>query len=317
MIHQRKRILILITLLLIALTFIRFMKKDRGVALTLSPLPTTYQNGYQAYELKNSSNKKIGTYITHPNSDSFRIKYATKFSDPDIFYSTTSKPDSLIDFDHMRHSLSQTGHSPVFIAAGAFTPDHKVIQGLSFDEGVSVGQLSSTTDTGLNGLVLIDQDGNIKLSSLSEQNKTETLIEDIKQEKTSLFQQTSYIRPGGDFTSSIGAKYELRFLIQGTYQDIPTIGIIDFSIPMTYTEAVAALKNITDMRIERAIGLDTGFMSEAYLYDIEGNKTRFYDEGLDSIVPNNRAILRGKEDEATDETLKKYRKYFTNVIVVY
>lgn len=312
-----RKTLLYVILPLIVFAFIQLLPKNNTDSVTLSPLQTIYPNNYEVYELKNSKNAKIGAYITHSDTDSFRMKYITKFSEPDLFYSSSSKADQFIDFKHIRRTLSETGMYPVFIAAGAFTPDHVNIQGLSFADGVSVGQFSSTTDKGLNGLVLIDKNGTVRLSSLAEQYDIEHIIANTKQEQGSLFQQTSYIRPDGSFTSSIGAKYELRFLIQGTYKNVPTVGIIDFSIPMTYTDAVATLKNITDISIERAVGLDTGFMSEAYLYDANDNATRFYDEGLDAFIPNNRAILRGKENAASDEILEKYRKYFTNVIVVY
>lgn len=88
-------------------------------------------------------------------------------------------------------------------------------------------------------------------------------MKQAKKEKWSLFQQTSFIRPGGKFVSHKDDLYELRFFVEGGGKK----GVVNFSEKMTYNEAVFVMNNIAGWSIEKAIGLDTGMVSEGYFYD--------------------------------------------------
>ena len=240
-----------------------------------------FPEGYRAFAIS-SDTKTIGTYVTNDLAENFRVQYVT----------------GEIDFEEIRRRMLDQGKTPIMITAAAFTPDYENILGFALEEGKMAGEPS--VNKGLNGLLIVE-DGRPRIAAVSEISNWEKFIEDLQKKKASLFQQTSYIRPGGSFSSSTAIRFELRFFIEGSLHGNPTQGIVDFSVPMTYTQAVEVLQNIEGLQIDRAIGLDTGYMSEAKIYDERGDTHVLFDE---NVAPSS-------------DSLQKYRSMFTNVIVVY
>lgn len=255
--------------------------------------------GYRAYDIvgntPNGEIQNIGTYITTDTPEQFHVEYVTKKADP--YFSDT---EGNVDFDAIQLALRNEGKDPVMSMAGAFTPDNKVIQGFSLERGVSVGQ--EKINEGLNGLLLIENTVP-KLHAVSELENREEFFSRAQINGASLFQQVSYIRPGGTFVSEKSDVFELRFFVEGSRNGLPSKGIIDLSVPFTYTRAVGLLTTLQGLTIERAIGLDTGFMSEAHIYGAGGNDHVLFEDAL-----------RFRNDE---RDFLPYRTLFTNVMVVY
>ncbi|OGN28756.1 MAG: hypothetical protein A3A33_03165 [Candidatus Yanofskybacteria bacterium RIFCSPLOWO2_01_FULL_49_25] len=274
----------------------------------------TPPGGYRAFRISaqtanGKSVENIGTYITNDRNENFMVQYVTKIADPYFANSAGG-----VDFESIRQHLISEHKTPVMIAAAAFTPDNKTIQGFALENGRSIGESAVNKD--LNGLVVIEN-SKPRLRAVSEVTDWDSFILGLEKQKASLFQQTSYIRPGGVFSSSKSDAFELRFFVEGTLGGKPTNGIIDFSIPLTYAKAVGILQTMQGLVIEKAIGLDTGYMSEAYLYDDRGNAHVLFDDAVASSLPNNRGVvLKGGTDDIQNK-LKKYRSMYTNVIVVY
>ncbi len=296
---------LLITLILIALSvylLISELSPQQILSLTVESdenyiLPHPYHAFRISAETNRRDIKNVGTYITADTSQEFTVEYVTKVHD-DYFSNTQEE----IDFTSIRNHFLKENKTPVLIVAGAFTPDNENIQGFSLDTGTEVGE--SRINKGLNGIVSM-HNNTLDLTSLPEISDKQLFIKNLKQKSANLFQQVSYIRPDGNFSSSKSVQYELRFLIESTKDDVFNVGIIDLSYPMTYTQAVTLLTSISGLHIERAIGLDTGFMSEAHLYDTRGKDHIFFDNK--TINPFARL----------DAELSRYRSMFTNVIVVF
>ena len=163
--------------------------------------------------------------------------------------------------------------SRVLIVAGAFlAPGGELqIEGVALEDGEMVGQ--ATPKSSLNGLLVIE-DGNPKIEYLNQLTNFPQFLAQLQQNGGSLFQQSSFIRPGGKFSSSNPNVYELRFFVEGEGKK----GVVNLTENMTYLEALQVMEKTSSFKIEKAIGLDTGIASEGYFYDKLGERHLTVDE---------------------------------------
>jgi hypothetical protein len=181
-----------------------------------------------------------------------------------------------VNFDSIEKHYRNEGKKITLAVAGAYyAPGTKDIEGVALEKGQMVGQ--DSLKQGSNGFLVI-KDGNPEIQYVNQIPDFNSYLEDLKNQNADAFQQTSYLRPGGNFTSSNPRKWELRFFIEGEENGKQKKGVINFSTPMTYTEAVEAMKKIEGLKVSKAIGLDTGNMSEGYFYDKVNGKNLMIDE---------------------------------------
>ncbi|MBT5016014.1 hypothetical protein HN748_04260 [Candidatus Peregrinibacteria bacterium] len=159
------------------------------------------------------------------------------------------------------------------IVAGAFLAPggDRQIEGVALENGEMVGQ--ATPKSSLNGLLVIEN-GNPRIEYLNQLSNFQEFLGQLKQSGGSLFQQTSFIRPGGKFSSSNPLQYELRFFVEGGEKK----GVVNFTENMTYGEALQVMEQTSNFNIQKAIGLDTGIASEGFFYDKNGQHYLMVDE---------------------------------------
>lgn len=219
------------------------------------------------------------------DNDKGKAEFISKKSNPYFFTGG-------VDFDKLKHDYDSMDEQVALIVAGAYyKPGTNDIEGIALEDGVMVGE--DIPKAGSNGLLVIEN-GEPHIEFINQIPDLDSYLNKLKSEKADAFQQTSYIRPGGTFSSGKDVKWELRFFVEGEYNGQIKKGVLNFSIDMTYTEAVEAMKKITGFKIQKAIGLDTGDMSEGYFYEKNGKKNLMIDE-----------------DSGT------HRDEYTNVLVLY
>lgn len=160
----------------------------------------------------------------------------------------------------------------VLLTAGAYlAKGASKIEGIALEKGQMVGE--NRLNENNKGLLVI-KDGIPEIMNLHafQQNQWQEFLKEAALKKWSLFQQSSLIRHGGEFHSSKPDKWKLRFFVEMKGKK----GVINFSKPMTYSEAVEVMRKIG---IEKAIGLDTGVVEQGYFYDRNGNTFPMGDGG--------------------------------------
>lgn len=213
--------------------------------------------------LENGQEKLIGSFFNmedaHAKADLVSNKKYPQFFDDN------GRPN----FQDIRKKHEHTA----LIVAGAFlsTTGHHQIKGAALEHGEMVGE--DTPAGEFNGL-LVMKNGVPEIQYLNQIPNINTYLAQAKKEGWSLFQQASFIRPGGKFQSSNPNKYELRFFVEGEGKK----GVINFSQDMTYKEALEVMQKMANFRIEKAICLDTGIASEGYFYDKNGKGYLMVDE---------------------------------------
>jgi len=181
------------------------------------------------------------------------------------FFDDNGRPN----FQDIRKNHENTA---LIVAGGFLSPKgHHQIKGIAVEHGEMVGE--NTPAGELNGLLVI-RNRVPTIEYLKQIPDIDTFLAQAKKEGWSLFQQSSFIRPGGKFQSSNPSKYELRFFVEGEGKK----GVINFSEDMTYNEALQVMQKMTNFRIEKAICLDTGIASEGYFYDKSGKDYLMVDE---------------------------------------
>lgn len=195
------------------------------------------------------------------------------------FISNTKHPEFFqngVNFDAIQKYYEQKNKKITVVVAGAYyAPNTKKVEGVALEDGVMVGQ--DTVKSGSNGLLVIEN-GNPEIQFVNQISDMDQYVKELQNKKADMFQQTSYIRPGGSFSSSSPNKWELRFFVEGEYNGVAKKGILNFSEDMTYTEAVETMTKMKGFKISKAIGLDTGDMSEGYFYDKNGAKYLMIEE---------------------------------------
>jgi len=209
-----------------------------------------------------------GSFFSIEDSQKAKVDFLSNKEHPELF-------SNGVDFPEIEKYYKSQGKELTLVVAGAYNPGNKNIEGIALENGVMVGQ--DSLKNGLNGLLVI-KDGNPEIQYVNQILDFNNYLKQLKNEGASAFQQTSYIRPGGQFNSSNSTKWELRFFVEGESNGKPKKGILNFSTPMTYTEAVEAMQKMSGFTINRAIGLDTGNMSEGYFYDKNNGKNLMIDE---------------------------------------
>jgi len=184
------------------------------------------------------------------------------------FITRKSSPE---DFEAIQSTIRARGDTVALVAAGAFFTSAGQTKGLALQDGQMVGEAQATDS--LNGMLVI-KNGVPSIEYLNQISDFQAFLAQAKKEGWDLFQQTSYIRPGGTFQSSNPNAYELRFFVEGEGKK----AVVNFTEKMTYTEAVQALEQLAGFQIEKAIGLDTGTVSEGRFFDREGNACTMLDE---------------------------------------
>ncbi len=207
--------------------------------------------------------KLVGSFFTMGDRRA-KADFISKTKHPDFFDSSGRPNFSNIGKKHKKTAL---------IVAGGFLSSrgHHQTEGIALENGQMVGENAPAGE--LNGLMVI-KNGVPEIQNLNQIPDINAFLGQARKEGWSLFQQTSYIRPGGQFQSANPRKYELRFFVEGEGKK----GVINFSEHMTYTEALQVMQRMANFKIERAIGLDTGICSEGYFYDKSGKGYLMVDE---------------------------------------
>lgn len=195
-----------------------------------------------------------------------KAEFITKKANPKDF-----GPDGRPQFESIQSEVSARGDKVVLVGAGAFFKSDGQTKGIALENGQMVGEAAAANE--LNGILVI-KNGVPSIEYLNQLPDPQAFFEQAKREGWSLFQQTSYLRPGGKFQSSNPSSYELRFFAEGEGKK----AVVNFTEKMTYTEAVQALQNLAGFKIEKAIGLDTGAVSEARFFDKDGKPYTMVDE---------------------------------------
>ncbi|MEK7585965.1 MAG: hypothetical protein AAB477_01880 [Patescibacteria group bacterium] len=226
-----------------------------------------------------------GSFFSIEDKQKAKVDFLSNKEHPEFFAGG-------VDFEGIERYYKSQGKEIVLVVAGAYyAPRTKDIEGIALEKGKTVGQ--DQPKSGSNGL-LVMKDGNPEIQYVNQIPDFTNYINELKSENASAFQQTSYLRPGGQFSSSNPTKWELRFFVEGETNGKPQKGVLNFSTPMTYTEAVEAMKEMKGFTITKAIGLDTGNMSEGYFYDKNNGKNLMI-----------------------DEQVGKHRNEYTNIIVFF
>lgn len=195
-----------------------------------------------------------------------KAEFITKKANPKDF-----GPDGRPQFESIQSNVSARGDKVVLVGAGAFFKSDGQTKGIALEKGQMVGDDQAANE--LNGILVI-RNGVPSIEYLNQLPDPQAFFEQAKGEGWSLFQQTSYLRPGGKFHSSNPTSYELRFFVEGEGKK----AVINFTEGMTHAEAVQALQNLAGFKVEKAIGLDTGAVSEARFFDEDGKAYTMVDE---------------------------------------
>ncbi len=229
-------------------------------------------SGFGRYKIiakdRNGVEKLVGSFFGMMD-DKAAARFFSNKHHPD-FFDEKGRPF----FDKIKNDIEKTDAKTVLIVAWAYLkPDTLSIEGRALENGIMVGEIDSKSE--LNGLLVI-KDGVPEIQYLTQIWDQDAFLKQAEKEKWSLFQQTSFIRPGGRFVSQKDGLYELRFFVEGGGKK----GVVNFSEKMTYNEAVFVMNNIAGWSIEKAIGLDTGIVSEGYFYDTWGKSFVMVDESF-------------------------------------
>ncbi len=254
-------------------------------------------SGFGRYEVhaENNSGKEelVGSFFTieAPSGES-HVEFLSKKLHPQFF-----TPG--LNFEAVAEYFRNNHKQIVLQAAGAFTPDYKQIQGLAYENGLSVGQDRPSEHNGL----LVIKNGRPEIIFLDEIGNLDTLLQEAKNNKWSFFQQIPAIRHGAvSFQTKNNSLYETRFFVERKTPAGITSGIVNFSKRMTISEAIEVLGKMDSgtSRIENALYLDVGAVSEGYFYTKDGKSYKMTDEQFN---PN---------PQEQDNNRKKY----TNLVVL-
>lgn len=227
----------------------------------------------------------VGSFFSLEDLGKVKAEFLSNKKHPEFFANG-------VNFDTIKSQYDSKNRKVALIVAGAYYASNtKQIEGIALEDGQMVGQ--NDLKSGSNGLLVI-KNGNPEIQYVNQIPDFNAYLEELKRQNADVFQQSSYIRPSGSFNSSNTQKWELRFFVEGERNGVAKKGIINFSTTMTYTEAVEALSKMSGFKITKAIGLDTGNMSEGY----------FYDKG-------------DKKYLMIDEQVGTHRDQYTNVVVLY
>ncbi len=207
------------------------------------------------------ASKPIGSIIFLDDGRA-KAAFASKSLHPQYF-DAQGRPD----FDAIQGAYKGKGDKVAFIGAGAYYNDAHQTQGIALEKGKMVGENQPSAQNG----ILVIHNGVPRIEYKSE--RPELLIP-TGDEGVSMFQQTSYIRPGGTFTSDKNDFLSLRFFVEGQGKK----ALINLSEPMTYTEAVRVLQTLAGFTIEKAVGLDMGPVSEGKFYYSDGGSYSLIDK---------------------------------------
>lgn len=253
--------------------------------------------GFSRYKinLKFQGEKEVeggGSFFSMEDTAKGKAEFISNKQHPELFANG-------VNFDAIEKHYTNLGKKVTLVVAGAYyiggTHD---IEGLAIENGKMVGQ--DAPKAGSNGLLVI-KNGNPEIEYVNQIPDFNKYKEEIKNAGDSMFQQTSYLRPGGKFESQKTQKFELRFFVEGEMNGKPKKGVINFSTSMTYTEAVEAMSKMDEFKISKAIGLDTGDMSEGYFYSKQEGQV----DKKNLMIDEN--IAKGRE--------AKCRSEYTNVLV--
>lgn len=189
------------------------------------------------------------------------------------FFDEKGRPD----FSAIAQRRKAAGNHPVMLVAGAYLASgetNRQIDGIALENGEMVGGPNPIPN--YNGILVI-RDGVPSIEYYNQIPDFNHFLEEAKQKGWDVFQQTSFIRPGGTFSSSNTQRYELRFFVEGEGKK----AVINLTEAMTYNEALHVMQNLAGFRIEKAICLDTGLVSEGYFYDASGQDHLMIDERFD------------------------------------
>lgn len=210
-----------------------------------------------------------GSFFSIEDAQKAKVEFLSNKEHPEFFTNG-------VDFASIEKYYKSQGKEITLTVAGAYyAPNTKNIEGIALEKGKTVGQ--DLLKSGSNGLLVI-KNGSPEIQYVNQISDFDNYLKELKNEKADVFQQTSYIRPGGVFVSSNPTKWELRFFVEGEENGKTKKGVLNFSTTMTYTEAVEAMRKMEGFKITKAIGLDTGNMSEGYFYDKNNGKNLMIDE---------------------------------------
>ena len=273
--------------------------KEQNRTIELSEIKEMERNGdlhegFSRYKInlkfQGDQEKKIegaGSFFSIEDTAKGKVEFLSNKQHPELFVNGVS-------FDAIEKHYKDLGKEVTLIVAGAYyAQGTKDIEGIALENGKVVGQ--GIPKIGSNGLLVI-KDGNPEIQYVNQITDLNTYIEERKKAGDSMFQQTSYLRPGGKFTSKLNVVWELRFFVEGEMNGKVKKGIVNFSTAMTYTEAVEAMTTMDGFKINKAIGLDTGSMSEGYFYSKQEGK------------PDTKNLM-------IDEKVGTHRADYTNVVV--
>lgn len=215
-----------------------------------------------AHLTDNSKEEVVGSFFSMDDSSLAKADFIAAKTHPELF--TGGHPN----FEAIRRKHKNT----VLLTAGAYLAKGSGgIEGIALEKGQMVGENRLNEN---NKGFLVIKDGIPEIMNLNafSQNQWQKFLQEAVQKKWSLFQQSSLIRPGGEFHSNKSDKWKLRFFVEIKGKK----GVINFSKPMTYSEAVEVMRKIG---IEKAIGLDTGMVEQGYFYDRNANTFPMGDGG--------------------------------------
>lgn len=252
-------------------------------------------DGFSRFELHREDgsgrSELVGSFFAMETGSTSHIEFISNKLHPQFF-----TPE--LNFDAVRQSFGN-GKQVVLESAGAFTPDYKQIQGLAYEQGQSVGQSTPSEHQGL----LVIKNSKPEIAYLNEVNLP-NFLEQAKQNKWSFFQQIPAIKHGTiNFRSNNQALLETRFFVERKTPTGTTSGVINFSKRMTIPAAIEVMAKMdnSQSKIENALYLDTGAVSEGYFYTKDGKANRMVDEQFFANA------------QAERENKKKY----TNLIVLW
>lgn len=220
-------------------------------------------------EVKSGREKLVGSFFVMEPGKESRVEFVSKKKHPQFF-----TPE--VNFKAIQDYYQQHGKQVVLEVAGAFTPDWKQIEGLAYENGESVGQDKAAAHSGL----LVIKNGKPSIVQLSTDVST-TFVQNAVKNKWSFFQQLSVIQGGKVVAKpSLAKPIEARFFVERKTPSGVTAGVVNFSERMTVAQAIDALVKMDNgtSRIENAIYLDTGAVSEGCFYTSDGVAHKMVDE---------------------------------------
>jgi hypothetical protein len=123
-----------------------------------------------------------------------KAEFITKKLNPGDF-----EADGHPKFEAIQSRMNARRYKAALVAAGAFFKPDGQTQGLALQDGKMVGEDEATPS--LNGILVI-KNGVPSIEFLNQIPDFQAFLDQAKREGWDLFQQSSYIRPGGKFQSS-------------------------------------------------------------------------------------------------------------------